>query len=127
MVRSLHLMNKKNKGFSLLEVAVALLILSTTVIVIFQFIVTTQYSATDIEKRLIAREISNNRIALMETMQPPMLMGIRKGNIKMYGREWIWEEQTKSASRDLTQFILTIKDRNTNEVIFIREGYIEKK
>jgi Tfp pilus assembly protein PilV len=87
-------MNKYENGFSLLEVAAALLILSTTVIILFQFILDTQVSTTSFQDKVIAREIANNRIALMDTIEPPLLMGSRTGNIRMYGKEWIWEEKT---------------------------------
>tara|TARA_B100000427_G_C15413309_1_gene553020 strand:- start:162 stop:524 length:363 start_codon:yes stop_codon:yes gene_type:complete len=120
-------MNKYEYGFSLLEVSVALLILSTTVITLFQFIIDTQVSSTSVEDKVIAREIANNRIALMDSIEPPLLMGTRSGSMKMYGKEWTWKEQTKSTSREMTHFVLTIKLIDSNETIFVREGYIAKK
>ena len=54
---------KLNKGFSLLEVAIALLILSTSVIAIYQVISSTTISTYELEDRYLAREIGNNRIA----------------------------------------------------------------
>lgn len=123
----LQFMNKYENGFSLLEVAAALLILSTTVIILFQFILDTQVSTTSFQDKVIAREIANNRIALMDTIEPPLLMGSRTGNIRMYGKEWIWEEKTTSMSRDTTHFVLTVKLIENNETVFVREGYIGKK
>ena len=120
-------MNKHENGFSLLEVAVALLILSTTAITLFQFIVDTQVSSTLLQDKVIAREIANNRIALMDTIEPPLLMRTRSGRLRMYGKEWTWEEQTKSMSRNMTHFVLTIKLIDSNETVFVREGYIGKK
>ena len=123
----LQFMNKYENGFSLLEVAAALLILSTTVIILFQFILDTQVSTTSFQDKVIAREIAYNRIALMDTIEPPLLMGSRTGNIRMYGKEWIWEEKTTSMSRDTTHFVLTVKLIENNETDFVREGYIGKK
>ena len=45
----------------------------------------------------------------MDTIEPPLLMGTRSGRLRMYGKEWTWEEQTKSMSRNMTHFVLTIK------------------
>jgi type II secretion system protein I len=116
-----------NKGFSLLEVAVALLILSTSVIAIYQFISSTQLSSYSIEERVIARELVNNRIALMQTIDPPLTSGKRTGLLVMYGDEWIWEEETHFISRDLTEFSISIINKSKQKKVFTREGYIERK
>jgi prepilin-type N-terminal cleavage/methylation domain-containing protein len=58
------------KGFSLLEVGVALLILGLAVTSIFQFISSTTLSTFDIEDRAYARQIANNRLALVQTLEP---------------------------------------------------------
>ena len=54
-------------------------------------------------------------------------MGTRRGGLRMYGKEWTWEEQTISMSRNMTHFVLTIKLIDSNETVFVREGYIGKK
>ena len=59
----LQFMNKYENGFSLLEVAAALLILSTTVIILFQFILDTQVSTTSFQDKVIAREIAPKILA----------------------------------------------------------------
>ena len=58
------------KGFSLLEVGVALLILGLAVTSIFQLISSTTLSAFDLEERAYARQIANNRLALAQTLEP---------------------------------------------------------
>ena len=69
------------KGFSLLEVGVALLILGLAVTAVFQFLSSTTLSALNLENRAYARQIANNRLALVQTLEP--LMGARQRN----GRE----------------------------------------
>ena len=55
------------KGFSLLEVGVALLILGLAVTAVFQFLSSTTLSTLDLENRTYARQIANNRLALAQT------------------------------------------------------------
>ena len=64
MVRSKKLKNKKLEGFSLLEVSVALLIFSISVVTVYQLVVSTQISSQSMREKVIAREIANNRYAM---------------------------------------------------------------
>ena len=72
------------KGFSLLEVGVALLILGLAVTSIFQFISSTTLSAFDLEDRAYARQIANNRLALVQTLEPMIGTNERDGQIDLY-------------------------------------------
>ena len=69
---------KTSEGFSLLEVAVALLILSTSVIAVYQFITSTSLSSLQLTVRVIAREAANNSFSLMNTIDPPLMVGPRR-------------------------------------------------
>ena len=80
-----------SKGFSLLEVAIALLILSTSVIAIYQVISSSTISTFELEDRYIAREIGNNTVALINTIDIPKGIGTREGVIDMAGFEWEWK------------------------------------
>jgi|TARA_B100001964_G_scaffold175632_1_gene193447 type II secretion system protein I len=124
-----NLPSKSNlsRGFSLLEVAVALLILSTSIVAIYQFISSTQLSSYQLHDRVIAREVANNRVALMQTIDPPPEPGKRSGQVTMNGRDWLWEESTTSTTRDLFEFSITVMNKESNQTIFIREGYIAKQ
>ena len=124
-----NLPSKSNlsRGFSLLEVAVALLILSTSIVAIYQFISSTQLSSDQLHDRVIARDVANNRVALMQTIDPPPEPGKRSGQVTMNGRDWLWEESTTSTTRDLFEFSITVMNKESNQTIFIREGYIAKQ
>ena len=124
-----NLPSKSNlsRGFSLLEVAVALLILSTSIVAIYQFISSTHLSSYQLHDRVIAREVANNRVALMQTIDPPPEPGKRSGQVTMNGRDWLWEESTTSTTRDLFEFSITVMNKESNQTIFIREGYIAKQ
>ena len=92
MARSKKLKNKKLEGFSLLEVSVALLIFSISVVTVYQLVVSTQISSQSMREKVIAREIANNRYAMLETIDYPVNLGTRSGMIEMAGQEWVWKE-----------------------------------
>ena len=87
MARSRKLKNKKLEGFSLLEVSVALLIFSISVVTVYQLVVSTQISSQSMREKVIAREIANNRYAMLETIDYPVNLGSRSGMIEMAGQE----------------------------------------
>ena len=61
------------KGFSLIEVVVALFILSISVITIYNLIISTSVSSYDLEQRYLAKEVANNHIALLNTIEKPSI------------------------------------------------------
>ena len=121
------LKNKGYEGFSLLEVSVALLIFSISVVTIYQLIFSAQVSTQSMKEMVIAREIANNRYAALETVDYPIAPGTRIGSIKMAGQEWLWTEETISTSEYLNKFSISVSQKESGQVIFIREGYFEKR
>ena len=73
------------KGFSLLEVGVALLILGLAVTAVFQFLSSTTLSALNLENRAYARQIANNRLALVQTLEPLWAPGKEMGAKSLVG------------------------------------------
>lgn len=118
---------KKTEGFSLIEVAVALLIFSISVVTIYQIIVSAQISSQSMREKVIAREVANNRYAMLETIDYPVSLGSRSGVIKMAGQEWFWKEETRDASEYLNEFSIIISLNESGQAIFVREGFIEKR
>ena len=110
-----------------MEVAVALLILSTSVVAIYQFISSTHLSSYQLHDRIIAREVANNRVALMQTIDPPLADRQRSGQVTMNGKDWLWEETTSKTTGGLFGFSIAVINKETQQTVFIREGYIEKQ
>ena len=61
--------NQFKRGFSLIEVVVSLFILSVSVITIYNLIISTATSSFELEQRYLAKEVANNRIALINTVE----------------------------------------------------------
>jgi len=60
-----------NKGFSLFEVVIALAILSSSLLLIYNLILSTSTSIYKLEDHYLAKEVANNRIALINTIEKP--------------------------------------------------------
>ena len=89
-----------NKGFSLVEVVVALFILSVSVITIYNLILSTAVSSYDLEQRYLAKEVANNRISLINTIEKSLKPIDRTGQMTMGGQKWIWDETIINSQDD---------------------------
>ena len=81
-----------DKGFSLIEVVISLFILSVSVITIYNLIISTAVSSYDLEQRYLAKEVANNRISLINTLEKSTRPIKRSGEMVMGGQQWQWNE-----------------------------------
>ena len=117
-------MNKK--GFSRLEVGVALLILSVAVTAVFQFISSTTLSVYLIENRTYAREIATNRLALIQTLEPFLGTSQRFGESEFGGKNFFWSEEIISTSKEFNQLNIYV-GVTKDSPIYQLSTFIEKK
>ena len=107
------------KGFSLIEVVVALFILSISVITIYNLIISTSVSSYDLEQRQLAKEVANNHIALLNTIEKPLRSGNRKGEMIMGGQNWVWDEEIYDTSNeDYFEYEVRIKLAGQDKYIY---------
>ena len=112
------------KGFSLIEVVVALFILSISVITIYNLIISTSVSSYDLEQRYLAKEVANNHIALLNTIEKPLRSGNRKGEMIMGGQNWVWDEEIYDTSNeDYFEYEVRIKLAGQDKYIYSTKGY----
>ena len=97
--------NNNSKGFSLIEVVVALFILSISVITIYNLIISTATSSFELEQRYLAKQVADNRAALINTSEKPS-KPIKEGEMIMGGDSWYWVEEIKAG---LDQIITSMK------------------
>ncbi|RZO27023.1 MAG: type II secretion system protein GspI [SAR86 cluster bacterium] len=115
------------KGFSLIEVVVALFILSVSVITIYNLIISTSVSSYDLEQRYLAKEVANNHIALLNTIEKPLRSGNRKGEMIMGGQNWVWDEEIYDTSNeDYFEYEVRIKLAGQDKYIYSTKGYLIK-
>ena len=114
------------KGFSLLEVGVALLILGLAVTSIFQFISSTTLSTFDLEDRAYARQIANNRLALVQTLEPMIGTNQRDGQIDFGGKTFFWSEKINQSSDRMNEIRILV-GKNQQATLYELRAFIEKK
>jgi len=115
------------KGFSLIEVVVALFILSISVITIYNLIISTSVSSYDLEQRYLAKEVANNHIALLNTIEKPLRSVNRKGEMIMGGQNWVWDEEIYDTSNeDYFEYEVRIKLAGQDKYIYSTKGYLIK-
>ena len=114
------------KGFSLIEVVVSLFILSISVITIYNLILSTSVSSYDLEQRYLAKEVANNRIALINTIEKPLKPTKRDGEIVMGGINWYWEESIDySSSDDFYEYEILVRANDQETYIYAINGFLE--
>ena len=117
--------NINENGFSLIEVVVALFILSISVITIYNLIISTSVSTFKLEQKYLAKEVASNRIALIHTIEKPLKPTNRNGEMIMGGQNWFWEEEiSKNMSNEFYDFTISVRPENKNEHVYITKGFI---
>jgi general secretion pathway protein I len=117
---------RNTRGFSLIEVVVALLIFSLSVITIYQLITSTSISIFSLENRLLAKEVANNRISLINTIEKPRTKEPRNGVMNMGGKNWYWQEEFSSSySAEIFEFEIIIMN-SQKQYVYKVKGYINE-
>ena len=113
------------KGFSLFEIVIALVILSVSLLVIYNLILSTSVSIYKLEDHYLAKEVANNRIALINTIEKPSKPLNRNGIVPMGGKNWRWEESFYNGiSNEFLEYEILIKSENSTQYSYRTKGYL---
>jgi len=113
------------KGFSLFEVVIALAILSSSLMVVYNLILSTSSSIYDLEDHYLAKEVANNRISLINTIEKPKNPISRNGKMKMGAKIWIWEESFyEGNNREFLEYEILVKQIESNNYSYRTKGYL---
>lgn len=124
IMKLLTINNSKN-GFSLIEVVVALFILSVSVITIYSLMISTATSSFELEERYLAKEVANNRIALINTIEKPIQPVERSGEMVMGGKNWYWKESIKkSTNDDYFEYEILVRSNDQENFIYAIKGFL---
>ena len=115
------------KGFSLIEVVVSLFILSVSVITIYNLIISTASSSFDLEQRYLAKEVANNRISLIHTLEKSLRPIQRSGEMVMGGQQWRWDETINNGpSEEFFEYEIFVRPENEETYIYTIKGLYTK-
>lgn len=113
------------KGFSLFEVVISLAILSSSLMVVYNLILSTSSSIYDLEDHYLAKEVANNRISLINTIEKPKNPISRNGKMKMGAKIWIWEESFyEGNNREFLEYEILVKQIESKNYSYRTKGYL---
>lgn len=113
------------KGFGLFEVVIALAILSSSLMVVYNLILSTSSSIYDLEDHYLAKEVANNRISLINTIEKPKNPISRNGKMKMGAKIWIWEESFyEGNNREFLEYEILVKQIESKNYSYRTKGYL---
>jgi type II secretion system protein I len=125
MEKSHHKLSTTNKGFSLIEIVVALFILSTSILVLYNLVLSTSRSIFNLDDYYHSKEVANNRIALIHTIEKPTIGNARSGYMKMGSKEWRWEETFEASdSEELIKYVILVQEKDSNQYLYKSEGFL---
>jgi len=101
------------KGFTLLEVLIALAILATGLMALSTSILNSTKGQTRQIERTFAHYVANNQLGEMKVEDAWPELGTTRGNIEMFNREWTWKQVVTKTTVDSLRRVdvsVTIKD-----------------
>ena len=120
--------NNSSKGFSLIEVVVALFILSISVITIYNLIISTASSSFELEQRYLAKQVADNRIALINTSEKPSKPIKRSGEMIMGGVNWYWVEEIKAGlDKNYYEYEILVRLIDKDNYIYSTQGFLNNE
>ena len=118
----------RSKGFSLIEVVVALFILSISVITIYNLIISTATSSFELEQRYLAKQVADNRTALINTPEKPSKPIKRSGEMIMGGDSWYWVEEIKAGlDQNYYEYEILVRLVDDDNYIYSTKGFLNNE
>lgn len=116
---------RQQKGFTLLEVIVALVILALTMTGLVTSIGDGANNQSAIEERTFAQWVALNQIAEMQLSESKVQLGNSNGVAEMAGRQWEWQQLIEKTSDPLVHRIIVTTSREGQESKLSRTiGYL---
>ena len=102
-------MRKHLKGFTLLEVLVALAVAGIGLAGVIKVAGGNAYNAQYLQEKTLAQWVALNRITELRMTKQFPAIGKAKGDADMAGRKWYWQQETKAAPFQLPGIQKTLR------------------
>ena len=95
LVRGLQRVRRDERGFTLIEMLVALSIFSLAALALIRLQAFTARNAAELELRVVAQSVVRNRSVEILTDPRPPSLGSTKGQVENGGRTWQWQQEAR--------------------------------
>lgn len=112
--------SKCSKGFTLLEVLLAVVVLSIALFGVIRLIQQMTQTTTFLNKKLSAQLAGDYVISEVELglITPPVLGGEKTGDIEMLGEKWMWRLSLKNTEiPKVGEVIVSIEQKNSKSLL----------
>lgn len=119
-------MNKRcGRGFTLLEVLVALAIFAIAAISIMRSVTQHINTLNYLEEKMFASMVADNQMANTLLREPPLTA--RTGTTKMAHQQWYWQvKPVKTANDALQAFdVMVAKDKKSSPIVTVRSYVVQ--
>jgi general secretion pathway protein I len=121
---------RKNRGFTLIEVMVALAIVAIGMVAVIQAVGQTASNAAYLRDKTVAHWIAMNQLTLMRLGLAPAAEGKSSGDVEMADQRWKWSAevtQTPVASMKRIDVAVRYADAPDDSQLTIVSGFIGDK
>jgi general secretion pathway protein I len=106
---SLNRRDKWNKGFTLIEMLVALAVVAIALSALSSNYISYFDTTSRLKENTLARWIAENRLVQAQIETPWPVLGTKQGSLKYAGSEWQWEQVVRpSPDRDFRQIKIQV-------------------
>jgi len=111
------------RGFSLIEVLVALVIVATAITALITLQTESARSLSALEQRALADIVAENRMVAQWLAAPPP-EGVTRGTVRLAGRQWGWTQRVRATAEPaLRRIEVTIRAEGSEQTLAGLTGF----
>jgi general secretion pathway protein I len=118
--------NSGRRGFTLLEVLVALAVMAIAMAALWKGLGQGIAVSEGLPERIMARWIAQNHMVLRQARGDWPDTRTYNGTEEMGGREWYWQEQVTDTEEPQMRRITVQVGRDATSFLFTLEGYLQR-
>jgi general secretion pathway protein I len=114
----------KSRGFTLVEVLVALSVLSIAVVALIKVQGESAAAASATRARLLAQIVAENQMVETVSAVETSTLGTTTGEVRLAGQAWTWtREIAKTGDRDITRIDIAVRGAQEDNVLATLAGF----